>query len=309
MKLNNTVYKTIEIAEDEGYGMVVGNIVMDGDNMLYAEIVDSTICDHGELSNVRAFLDEVEDMMTTNTSNVSNVETAPIINEECVGCCKVVDVAAKLQKKLDEYKETILVERIDHDAEKKMINRKFCEDLRKLNAIIEELKQRIGEKNGIIIQINLRAIGMDAEIKERDALIEELKDRNVEDLNELYAIDKAERNKLASTIKDLNLELTKKRAIIDEITRLRVNEVEKTESLEAELSARKEDSAVLKKVVDEVKEWGDATSDPSSYTRRTNAVTLDRIAFIIKDCHDAPEDITDSGDNTSCTVKMDIRCE
>ena len=86
------------------------------------------------------------------------------IDEECVGCagpCKVVDVAAKLQEELDEahgilaskdrvlvnlhktineYNETIRVERIDRAAEKEVVNRKFSEDLRKLNATIEGLK-------------------------------------------------------------------------------------------------------------------------------------------------------------------------
>ena len=63
MKLKQTEYKTIEIAEDEEYGMVVGNIVMDGDKMLYAEIIDGTICERRELRNMRTFLDEVEKMM------------------------------------------------------------------------------------------------------------------------------------------------------------------------------------------------------------------------------------------------------
>jgi hypothetical protein len=69
MNLKKTVYKTIEITEDEDYGMVVGNIVMDdgedSSKMLYAEIVKETICNHEELANMRAFLDEVYKMMPT----------------------------------------------------------------------------------------------------------------------------------------------------------------------------------------------------------------------------------------------------
>lgn len=65
MNLKKTVYKTIEIAEDEDYGMVIGNIVMDDSKMLYAEIVKETICNHEELANMRAFLDEVYKMMPT----------------------------------------------------------------------------------------------------------------------------------------------------------------------------------------------------------------------------------------------------
>lgn len=67
MTLKKTVYQTTEIAEDEEYGMVVGNIVMDGTNMLYAELVSGTICNREELENARAFLDEVENAMTSYT--------------------------------------------------------------------------------------------------------------------------------------------------------------------------------------------------------------------------------------------------
>lgn len=69
MKLKQTQYKTIEIAEGEEYGMVIGNIVMDGDEMLYAEVVDSTICEQRDLENMRAFLDEVDKAMSTETQN------------------------------------------------------------------------------------------------------------------------------------------------------------------------------------------------------------------------------------------------
>lgn len=129
------------------------------------------------------------------------------------------------------------------------------------------------------------------ETRETDRLhktIKQYKDENVSlrvtinDMVKSWSDDRA-------TIEDLNSQLTDERAIIDKITLLRVNEVETRQGLEAELSALKDDSAVLMKVVDEVKEWIDTTSDPSSYTRRTNAVTLDRIAFIIKDYLDAPE--------------------
>ena len=42
-----------------------------------------------------------------NISNIIDGKTEPIIDEGCVGCCKVVDVAAGLQKKLDERTEII----------------------------------------------------------------------------------------------------------------------------------------------------------------------------------------------------------
>jgi len=62
MKLKKTVYDTIELAEDE-HGMVVGNIVMEGDKMIYAEVLSGTIVDHKELADVQAFLHEVEKVM------------------------------------------------------------------------------------------------------------------------------------------------------------------------------------------------------------------------------------------------------
>jgi len=82
MNLKKTVYNTIEIAEDEEHGMVVGNIVMDGSKMLYAEMVGGTICDHGELANARAFLDEVENAMETGATDDNTSCTV----EMCIRC-------------------------------------------------------------------------------------------------------------------------------------------------------------------------------------------------------------------------------
>jgi hypothetical protein len=70
MKLKQTEYTTIEIAEDESYGMVIGNIVLDKNKMLYAEIVGGTICDHKGLSNMRAFLDEVGKAMAPEATSI-----------------------------------------------------------------------------------------------------------------------------------------------------------------------------------------------------------------------------------------------
>ena len=204
---------------------------------------------------------------------IAELKAKPPIDEGCVGCCKVVDVAARLQEELEdteiklvgcrnliddrdriiremdvtisdlmdndkkingfldeyqvtvgnrdktieEYKETIRLERIDRAAEKKIINRIFCEDLRKLNATIEELK-----------------------------------DRNAEDLYKQYSLDK------------------------EEIDRLK-----------DELSARKEDSAVLMKVVEIVKRW-DGLSVADRYS--TSAVVeMRHLCNVVKDHTDAPE--------------------
>ena len=70
MKLKQAAYKTIEIAEDEEYGMVIGNIVLDKNEMLYAEVVDGTICERRDLENMRAFLDEVDKAMTPDATSI-----------------------------------------------------------------------------------------------------------------------------------------------------------------------------------------------------------------------------------------------
>ena len=320
-ELKQTVYKTIEVAEDEDYGMVIGNIVMDGDKMLYAEITGGTMCNHEELVNVRAFLDEVEDAMTTNTSNVYNAETTPIINEECARCCKVVDIAAKLQEKLDEYKETILVERIDRAAEKKMINRKFCEDLRKLHATIEEYKEAI-QLERIDHITTLKTVNQYHHTK-----IKALKDSNIDDLKELYDFHEGElewfkdvistrdlsikaltimcqssgsiRNDLTSTIGEKDKMLEKYRCEIVGLRDMHDVVWDKVHALEAELviskgvvtakdihiaglkaelSARKDDSAVLMEVVEIIK-------DDTIPNSKVPCVIFN----LVKDYLDAPE--------------------
>lgn len=83
--------------------------------------------------------------------------------------------------------------------------------------------------------------------------------RAARDANKTLRVDVADRDEqidkltednvsLRTAIDDLNSQLTEKRAIINEITRLRVNEVERTEAFKAELSARKEDFKVLMRV-------------------------------------------------------------
>ena len=117
---------------------------------------------------------------------------------------------------------------------------------------------------------------------------------------------KGDSENLKTTIEDLNSQLTDERAIIDKITRLRVDEVETRQGLEAdrdivlqndrnviaklredirglevELSARKDDSAVLMKVVDIVKNWDDSTGRAFP--------TLFKILDELVDYTDAPE--------------------
>ena len=163
---------------------------------------------------------------------IAELKAEPTIDEGCVGCCKVVDVAAKLQKELE-------------DTGIKLVG---CRNL-------------IDDRDRII--------------REMDVTISDLmdNDRRLNRFLDEYRLIIDNRDK---TIESLTTKYDGKCAYIC--------------GCEEELDVYRQDSKVLKKVVDEVKEWGDATSDPSSYTRRTNAVTLDQIATIVKDYLEAPEE-------------------
>lgn len=182
-------------------------------------------------------------------NRITQLKSELTIDEECIGCagpCMVVDVAAGLQKELDacrlviknfkaietketdrlhkiigEYKETIRLERIDRAADRTVINRKYNEDRRKKNAIIDEkdkmLEKQEREISGLLC------------------------------LRDMYDGLKAEINELKSL-------LAAEHTIVDKITRLRVNEVETLYALKAELSARKVDSAVLMEVVEIIRD-------------------------------------------------------
>lgn len=267
MQLKKTEYKTIEIAEDEEYGTVIGNIVMNCGEMLYAEIVDHTICDHDELANVRAFLDEVEEAIETGTlptilNGGTNIEILPD---------KFRSVVQQRDADITEYIKSICIERIDNVAEKAAINREHAKEMRK-----------------------------------KDAIIEELKDQNVRDLRELYDIYEAEIFAIKAVrktamilskeiIDDLESKLCEKQDIIDRITTLRSNEIEKLYGLEAELSVRNVDYAVLMQVVEIIQ---DRSIDSSKVAYLTTHAG--------KDYLDTPEVLPKP---SAYTVEIDIRCE
>ncbi len=187
-------------------------------------------------------------------------------NTDCAYPCKVVDVAANLQEELDEYKETTRVERIDRVAEKEVLNRKYHEDLQKAYAIIEDLESKI-----MMIPDNFWSV-----VRQRDAIIKE-RDKTIDIMENRHSNRKAHIHNLENTIKQqdktiedirsknfqevkerheiYDKELSEQRAIINRITFLRVNEVETRQGIEAELSARKEDSATIQKVVELVRNW------------------------------------------------------
>ena len=73
-------------------------------------------------------------------------ESKQSIDEGCVGCCKVVDIAADLQKKLDECKLALDLARTTHGGTIKYL-RGVC-DTR--DNTIEELESDIDTKNEVI---------------------------------------------------------------------------------------------------------------------------------------------------------------
>jgi len=267
---------------------------------------------------------------------ITQLKAEPSIDEECVGCCKVVDVAAGLQKKVDRLESDLaeherysdLQNRIDTNRQKKvdfleehagvkdtiisLAKKRITEQkttIEDLNSQLTEKRNRINTLHGLIRDLEAKTellpdnfwsvVGRnDATIKQQKTTIEELKDQNTVDLHELYDIyeeelnglkddvsardltiksltttcqsSRTERNKLTSTIKDLE-------AKIKSIRNGWVLSCDDVHALEAELSARKQDSEVLLKVVEIVK-------------RDDNCPTIiNQLADLLVDYLDAPE--------------------
>lgn len=84
---------------------------------------------------------------------IARLKSEQCLGAECVGCagpCDVVDVAAKLQKEVDEYKETLRLERIDHVAETTVLSRECRKSLQYRDQVIDRLQKDIEVKVGII---------------------------------------------------------------------------------------------------------------------------------------------------------------
>lgn len=168
-----------------------------------------------------------------NISRIIEGQKEPIIDEGCVGCCKVVDIAARLQNELDEYKK------INDDQSR----------------TIHYLKQEIvGRKDQLMEQREA------TESKEREVLrlkdkhadtIEELKDQNIDDLKELYDFHEGE-----------------------------------LEWFKDELSAYKQDSEVLKKVVEVINDWRSPKYDHHTPYDR---MKLYSVYQLVREYLDAPE--------------------
>ena len=144
--------------------------------------------------DIDRIIDEIQILQKVSvehTGRITSLETRPT-NDDCVGCCKVVDVAANLQKELDE-----------------------CSNMNSfLNEDIEGLKADYG-----IMRTN-------------------------------------HRNTVAKLQDDIR-------------------------GIEAELSARKEDSDVLMKVVGMIRAWNISPIEPRG--------TINDIRNVVKDYLDAPE--------------------
>lgn len=192
-----------------------------------------------------------------NISAIIKGETKLLIDDDCVGCagpCKVVDVAAELQEELDDYKKTIQLERIDRAAEKDVINHKYSEDLRKKNATIEELKDR-----------NIEDLHELYDLYERE--LKQVKSDSVIMLTNCHNVN----NRLETTIEDREHEIK----VLKDTIKLDIREID---GLEVELSALKDDSAVLMKVVEIVR-------DDKIYPHGA----IHELADLLVDYLDAPE--------------------
>lgn len=86
MKLKATVYETIEYAQDHEYSLTVGNISMEGDELCYAEILDTTIFNMVDVEAIRAFLDEVENVITSDTVSCTLGEDTSYVVKMKIRC-------------------------------------------------------------------------------------------------------------------------------------------------------------------------------------------------------------------------------
>ena len=179
-------------------------------------------------------------------------------------------------------------------------------DLKDENSSLRETIDRMAKKWSVDRAIikDFKAI----ETKETDRLhkiIEDLKDRNFDDLKELYDLYEEEisrfkhivsardlsikslttmcqssgsiRNKLTETIGEKDKMLEKQGREISGLLCLR----DMYDGLEVELAARKAGSAVLMKVVNVSNRWSDE--------RIASRPAMNQIAYLVKDCHDASE--------------------
>ena len=229
-------FKTIETRETDGLHKTI----------LDMDVTISDLMDNDR--RINGFLDEYRVTVDTRDKTIEELHTK-IWELERTLPANFWDVVAgrdatirKQRTTIEDYKETIHVERMDRVIEKESINRKFCEDLRKLNATIEELK-----------------------------------DRNAEDLHELYDIDRTEFEDMKTGCEIMF------RNYLNTIAKLQ----DDIKGLDAELSARKHDSEVLKKVVEIVKNWDDLSVVDRYSTSTTTAMR--RLYNVVKDYTDAPE--------------------
>jgi uncharacterized coiled-coil protein SlyX len=143
-------------------------------------------------SEVRILELEVKKIALENL--LAQLKAEQTIDEGCVGCCKVVDIAADLQKKLD-----------------------------------DAMTENVELSDTIDRMFNVAAA----------------RERGIADLNRI--------------IEELNDRTTFDAKHIDRLNKVIISHINEIRGLDAELSARKEDSKVLVRVVEIVKNWDDST--------------------------------------------------
>ena len=170
-------------------------------------------------------------------NRITELKAEQLIDERCV----VVDTIANIRGELKDCCECNKVLEDDNFSLRETINDMAKKHVRYKNTIkelkdqnIEDLKEMYDFREGELEWFKDR-------ITENDETIVRMRS--------VFVTRKLDAQDLACVIRDLTSQLTEKRTIINEITRLRVNEVETRQDLEAELSARKQDSEILMKVV------------------------------------------------------------
>lgn len=114
-------------------------------------------------------------------NRLAQLKAEPIIDEGCVGCCKVVDVAARLQEALE-------------DTETKLVGCRRLIDyrdhiIREMDVTISDLMDNDQRINGFLDEYRVT-------VDNRDKTIGELQDRNAEELYKLYSLDNEEIDRL-----------------------------------------------------------------------------------------------------------------
>lgn len=255
---------------------------------------------------------------------IAQLKAEPFIDEDCVGCagpCMVVDVAAKLQEKFDEYKEAVRLERIEHVAVLQAVNQRHHVEINKLQAEnIEDLKEQYDlakdELNKLKHQLNIcrgsgtahniHIAGLKKTIDEGDRMLEKYGDK-ITCLRKMHGGVVGRVHARVADIEGLKKELSTCKQNEDDCKGKFVEQAQlngvllwQIGDLKTELSVRKQDSEVLMKVVEIVRQW-----DAEHTGVYPNLYQLNKLYDCLVDYLDAPEELdVDGHQDVSVTVAL-----